>query len=322
MKLSVTLLLASVGIAAAAPAISGVADELHSAFTEPQKNLFRRQGGGGSTSDELKNGPCKKVTLIFARASTEPGNMGGSMGPATCKGLKKAYNNDVACQGVGKSGSNSYTAGLPENALPKGTKDGAIIVAQDMFKMAQQKCPNSIIVAGGYSQGTAVMMNAISTLDEGLKNKVVGVVLFGYTKNGQQKSGIPKYPKEKVEVFCAKSDGVCWGALNVSAGHFSYMGNGDGPKAVAFLKGKIDGGGAPSSSSSGATGGSTGGAKGKGMKGKGGGAKGAGPPAAAAEAESPPPAAEPAAEAPAEAPAEAAPERVFNPKEDVAIYNL
>src|ERR1700759_679851 len=87
--------------------------------------------------------------------------------------------------------------------------------------------PNTVL----NSQGTAVMMNAVSKLPEDVKKRVVGVVLFGYTKNGQTKSSIPNYPKENVMVLCSKSDGVCGGALLVTAGHFSYMGDGSGPKA-------------------------------------------------------------------------------------------
>jgi cutinase len=71
------------------------------------------------------------------------------------------------------------------------------------------------------SQGTAVMMNAISTLPADVRAKVVGVVLFGYTKNGQTKGTIPNFPNENLKVFCTKGDGVCWGQLNVSVGHFA-----------------------------------------------------------------------------------------------------
>jgi cutinase len=92
------------------------------------------------------------------------------------------------------------------------------------------------------------MMNAVGKLPANIKSKVVGGVLFGYTKNGQTKGTIPGYPPDQVKVFCNPSpsnpgkfqDGVCGGALNVNGGHFAYMGNGDGPKAVAFLKSKID----------------------------------------------------------------------------------
>lgn len=79
------------------------------------------------------------------------------------------------------------------------------------------------------------MMNAISKSPPEIRNKIRGVVFFGYTKNGQQKSGIPNFPKERVKVFCTQSDGVCWGKLSVTAGHFAYMGNGSGSEAIRFL---------------------------------------------------------------------------------------
>jgi len=188
-----------------------------------------------ATLNEVKTGPCKKVVLIFARASTEPGNMGMSMGPTVCKGLKKNFDNQVACQGVG----GAYSAGLAENAMPAGTSPGAIAEATKMFTEASSKCPQAVLVAGGYSQGTAVMMNSVSKLPSDVKSKLAGVVLFGYTKNGQQKGGIPDFPKEKIHVYCSSSDGVCGGALLVTPGHFSYMGDGSGPKSIAFLTERI-----------------------------------------------------------------------------------
>lgn len=90
------------------------------------------------------------------------------------------------------------------------------------------------------------MMNAVKGLPAPIKAKTVAGVFFGYTKNGQTKGSIDGYPKDQLKVFCAEtspgkySDGVCGGGLNVNAGHFVYMGNGDGAKAVAFLKSKID----------------------------------------------------------------------------------
>jgi cutinase len=70
-----------------------------------------------------------------------------SMGPAVCRGLKnKLGASNVACQGVG----GAYRAGLAENVYPKGTTDAAIKVAKDHFQTAAKKCPQSLIVAGGY----------------------------------------------------------------------------------------------------------------------------------------------------------------------------
>jgi cutinase len=116
----------------------------------------------------------------------------------------------------------------------------AINEAKGLFTQAVTKCPNALIVFGGFSQGTAVIHNAVSTLPANVKSKLIAGVLFGDTRNKQDRGQIPNFPKDKVTIFCAKSDGVCGGGLNVTGGHFSYISNGDGPKAIAFLKSKID----------------------------------------------------------------------------------
>jgi cutinase len=84
------------------------------------------------------------------------------------------------------------------------------------------------------------MHNAVGALPPNIKSKVVGGVLFGDTRNKQDKGQVPNYPKDQVVIYCDKNDGVCGGKLNVNAGHFVYVRDGTGPKAVAFLKSKID----------------------------------------------------------------------------------
>jgi cutinase len=68
------------------------------------------------------------------------------MGPIVCKGLKTAYPGRVGCQGVG----GKYTAALQDNGKTKGTTDGAIAEATNMFMTASTKCPKAILTFGGY----------------------------------------------------------------------------------------------------------------------------------------------------------------------------
>jgi cutinase len=235
--------------------------------------LERRQFGG-MTENELKSGSCKKITLVYARGSTEMGtwyaflyhqhvkyailpradtHQGSSLGPPTCSGLKRKFPGQVACQGVG----GAYNAGLGTNALSgDGTSAAAYGEAEKMFNLAASKCPDTIIVGGGYSQGAAVMVASVRRLPEATKAKMAGVVLYGNTRNRQEHGKIPNFPEDKALTICNASDGVCGGALLVTPGHLTYQTK--VPKAVSWLAERIQaqessGGGSSSSSAASST---------------------------------------------------------------------
>lgn len=221
-------LLSAAGLVAALPAPP--AAELDNAAQIEARQL-------SSTRNDLENGDasnCPSVILIFARASGEPGNMGISAGPNVASALEREYRNDIWVQGVG----GPYSAGLAENFLPAGTSQGAINEAKRLFNLANSKCPNAAVVAGGYSQGTAVMSNSVSELSAAVQEQVKGVVLFGYTKNLQNLGRIPNYPRDRTEVYCNVSDAVCWGTLFIAPAHFLYTTD-SSIAAPRFLKGRI-----------------------------------------------------------------------------------
>lgn len=60
----------------------------------------------GVTRNDIVNGICKPFTLIFARGTTEQGNIGSIVGPPFVLALQKVFGaNNVAVQGV-----NNYPA--------------------------------------------------------------------------------------------------------------------------------------------------------------------------------------------------------------------
>lgn len=70
---------------------------------------------------------------------------GSIVGPQTCAALKLLLPS-VACQGVGSP----YSATMADNFLPQNTSPTAIGAATTLFNLANTKCPNTKIVAGGY----------------------------------------------------------------------------------------------------------------------------------------------------------------------------
>ncbi len=166
--------------------------------------------------------------------TNHPLHQGTLVGPNVATGLSTRYPGSVWVQGVG----GAYTAGLAENFLPAGTSSGAINEAKRLINLAASKCPSASIVLGGYSQGTAVVGNAVGQVSSAVQNQVKGVVLFGYTKNLQNGGRIPNFPSDKTKIYCAIGDAVCTGTLTILPAHLSY-----GPDALtsapAWLATKI-----------------------------------------------------------------------------------
>ncbi|KAM0322576.1 hypothetical protein ACHAQA_009423 [Verticillium albo-atrum] len=241
-----TVLSLAVALTAALP-VEPVADEAEALVSRNEIAVLEARQS--STRNELESGSasnCPRAILIFARGSTEPGNMvallcsavnhkadkmqGSTAGPTLASALTREYGSGIWIQGVG----GAYTAELSPNFLAAGTDRGSINEAKRLFTLARTKCPNTPIVTGGYSQGTAVVGNALSELGAAVQNQVKGAVLFGYTKNLQNLGRIPNFPSAKTQVYCAATDAVCWGTLFILPAHFSYSSDAAGA-APRFL---------------------------------------------------------------------------------------
>ncbi|ROT43667.1 cutinase [Sodiomyces alkalinus F11] len=178
-----------------------------------------RQSNTRNDLEEGSSSNCPEVILIFARGSTESGNMGNTAGPALARAMERNYDN-IWIQGVG----GPYTADLAPNFLRAGTNQQSIDEAKRLFTMAYTKCPNTPVVTAGYSQGTAVVGNALTELNRTpIQDQVVGAALFGYTKNLQNLGRIRDYPRSNTEVYCQLTDAVCSGTLFILPAHFLYL---------------------------------------------------------------------------------------------------
>lgn len=205
-----------------------------------------------------------------------------------------------------------YAASIGTNVSADRTDAKSKAIGVQTF---QKAAGCEVIVAGGYSQGAAVMHNALGTvngkkspLSAEIRNKIAGVALFGDTRNKQDAGHIKDFPTERSRVWCHSSDGVCGGALNVNGGHLSYS-TAEATEAAKWLAGlaKSFKGGKSGDDDSSSGGEATPTPKKKKSKGK-------------AHKETPPPAAEetpdaPAAETPAaDAPAAEVPAEEATPK--------
>lgn len=95
-------------------------------------------------NDVTNGGGCKAMTVLFARGTTEGGNMGTVAGPPFVSAIGKMMGAaSLAVQGI------DYPADIP-GFLAGGDKTGSALMAQ-MVGQVRAKCPDTALVMAGYS---------------------------------------------------------------------------------------------------------------------------------------------------------------------------
>lgn len=100
--------------------------------------------GTSTTQNGLTDGTgCKAMTVIFARGTTEQGNVGSLSGPPFFASLAASVGmENLAVQGV------EYPADIP-GFLAGGDANGSSTMAQ-LVTQAMTKCPDTKVVMSGY----------------------------------------------------------------------------------------------------------------------------------------------------------------------------
>ncbi|KAH8174065.1 cutinase domain-containing protein [Sarocladium implicatum] len=179
--------------------------------------LQTRQSRVGINSNEFTRGGCRDIIMIWARGSTEVGNMGTVVGPPTGNALKQKYGADrVAVEGV------PYGALISTNALPGGTDSRSAGQMRTLIEQAASQCPDSALVVGGYSQGAAVTHRAVENLPQETKDKIAAAFMYGDTQNTQDRGQIKGFDPAKTNIICNTGDAVCTGLLVVLPAHLDY----------------------------------------------------------------------------------------------------
>ncbi|KAF9771917.1 hypothetical protein IL306_010386 [Fusarium sp. DS 682] len=183
-------------------------------------------GFGGATQNGL-SGDCKDVTVIFARGTTEMGNVGTAAGPPFFQALAEQIGSDkLAVQGV------DYAASVG-GIMQMGDKAGSEKMAS-LVKQAYEKCPKTKVVMSGYSQGAMLVHNAARSLPADTSSKIAAVVNFG---DPFQRQAIQGVPADRVKIICHTGDGVCAGTAAITPDHLTY--SKDAGTAAQFVASKV-----------------------------------------------------------------------------------
>jgi len=193
------------------PILDGTLDEVGEILSDFEADIASITGDQITYND--LTGPCMDYTVIFARGTTEPGNVGILTGPPFLTALSTTLSGKtIAIQGV-----NNYPASIPDYFA-----GGSITGTADMatsITTAAKNCPNTKIVVSGYSQGGQLVHNSIAMLPANVASSINSVVIFGDPEEGKP---IPNVAASKVLIICHLTDNICTDGDIVLVSHLDY----------------------------------------------------------------------------------------------------
>lgn len=179
--------------------------------------------GEKDTYNELGQA-CTEYTVIFARGTTEPGNVGILVGPPFFEALESLVGSSaLTIQGV-----NDYSASV-DGYIEGGDPGGSAEMAKQI-EAAYAQCPKTKLVASGYSQGGQIVHNAAKLLPTAVANWISSVVIFGDPDSSQPVTGVSA---TDTDIICHAGDDICINGDLVLPPHLTYAVN--AASAAAFV---------------------------------------------------------------------------------------
>ncbi|KAL2881993.1 hypothetical protein SGCOL_002732 [Colletotrichum sp. CLE4] len=196
------------------PAGAAALDAVGLILTPLQQGLADSVGIDTTEDDLEQNAACADITVIFARGTTEPGNIGLVTGPPFFDALNQQRGTkSVSIQGV------EYPATFA--GFNKNGSEGVPSMT-NFINEAATNCPSTKIVMSGYSQGALVVRSTANSLPAATMAKINSVLTFGDPGNPGAITGA----EGKTKIICHENDAVCSGGF-ITVDHLTYAEDAD-----------------------------------------------------------------------------------------------